>query len=127
MAQLGEIRISCPRCGETYHASAQHLGRAIRCVRPDCDTIVRIQPQPPSATAGSSTSADRKHFDVPEGRRRPWFAILYGAGILMAVLAAFGLMFSSMARAPASSAPTTPARAGSWYQLAPPLERVDQP
>jgi hypothetical protein len=127
MAQLGEIRIFCQRCGETYKASAQHAGRAIRCVSPGCDTIIHIQSQSPSTATGSSTFADRKHFDAHESSRKSWFAALYGIAILIPVLVAFGLMFSSMARAPAPAAPVTTARAGSWYQLAPPLERVDQP
>jgi thioredoxin 1 len=51
--------ISCPACGETYHVSAEHSGRSLKCRRCErvFEIVAPIADRTASATAASSGSA----------------------------------------------------------------------
>ena len=119
------VTISCPGCGETYHASAGHVGGAIRCVTSGCGRIIRIESQrpPPGAPSDVSPPVTQEHVDPHDGYR-PRLGLLYGVGISVVALVALGVMLHLLG----PSAPLwTPTRVGTWYRLAPALENVDAP
>jgi hypothetical protein len=105
------IHVSCPGCGETYHASPDHAGRSIRCVSRDCGRIFRIEFQHLSTAPPTDVSppVGSEHAGT-RGRDVHWSRSgrLYGVGMAVAALIALGVIFRPLVHAPESSVDTQP-------------------
>lgn len=106
------VEITCPHCGEVYHADAIHIGKRIKCAKcgsilPIIDTGGTLVETPPEASKVRPSQRRAETRSAPLNLRSPVFA-LGSIVVAVAVVIAVGLVVVPWRSSPNEDAPSVP-------------------